>query len=119
MNASLLPPTAGLAKNPLVSINLESVHSNIVIFQLKPDAPDKQVFLRNLRERHGVLMSGFLKGVRAVTHFDVNPEDCDYALSAVEDCLQVHEVSENNGAASNQAKKELHQTISPSLKGYE
>ena len=111
--------TAGLAKSPLISINLDAVQTNIIIFHLKPEAPDKQIFLRNLRERHGVLMSGFLKGIRAVTHFDVSPEDCKYALSAVEDCLQLHEASENNGAVSNKAKKALHQHISPSLKGYE
>ena len=108
-----------MSKHRLIGINLDSVQTNIIIFQLKPGAPDKQVFLRNLRERHGVLMSGFLKGVRAVTHFDVSSEDCEYALSAVQDCLELNEVSENNGAMSNKAKQKLHQKVSPSLKGYE
>ena len=109
----------GLAKHPLITVHLDTVQTNIIIFQLNPTAPDKQVFLRNLRERHGVLMSGFLKGVRAVTHFDVSPEDCEYALSAVQDCLELNEGSENNGTISNKAKQELHEHISPTLKGYE
>ncbi len=109
---------AGLAKLPLVSINLDTVETNIIIFQLKPGAPDKAVFLRNLRERHGVLMSGFLKGVRAVTHFDVTAEDCKYALLAVEECLQLIEVH-TNGEMNGKAKKELHQKVNGSLKGYE
>lgn len=107
-----------LSKLPLIIINLDYVQTNIIIFQLKEGAPDKAVFLRNLRERHGVLMSGFLKGVRAVTHFDVSAEDCRYALSAVEECLQLHEV-ESNGHISEKAKKELHQQVNGTLKGYE
>lgn len=109
---------AGLAKLPLVSINLDTVETNIIIFQLKEGAPDKAVFLRNLRERHGVLMSGFLKGIRAVTHFDVSTEDCKYALSAVEECLQLSEV-QSNGEVSAKAKEELHQHVNGSLKAYE
>ena len=109
---------SGLARLPLISVNLDTVQTNIIIFQLKPGAPDKAVFLRNLRERHGVLMSGFLKGVRAVTHFDVSEEDCQYALAAVEESLQLGEV-QSNGAASNKAKQELHQNVNGTLKGYE
>ncbi len=109
---------AGLAKLPLVSINLDTVETNIIIFQLKPGAPDKAVFLRNLRERHGVLMSGFLKGIRAVTHFDVTGEDCKYALMAVEECLQLGEVH-SNGEMNGKAMQELHQNVNGSLKGYE
>lgn len=109
----------GLAKHPLITVDLDTVQTNIIIFELNPGAPDKRVFLTNLREKHGVLMSGFLKGVRAVTHFDVSPEDCEYALSAVQDCLELNEVSENDGAISNKAKQELHQHVSPSLRGYE
>ncbi len=63
-------------------------------------------------------MSGFLNGVRAVTHFDVTSEDCKYALSAVEDCLQLTEIK-SNGEMSGRAKKELHQHVNGSLKGYE
>lgn len=115
-NARIL--ARGLAKLPLVSINLDTVETNIIIFQLKHGAPDKAVFLRNLRERHGVLMSGFLKGVRAVTHFDVTAEDCKYALMAVEECLQLGEVH-SNGEMNGKARKELHQNVNGSLKGYE
>ncbi len=117
-NDHICSSIAGLAKLPLVSINLDTVETNIIIFQLKPGAPDKAVFLRNLRERHGVLMSGFLKGVRAVTHFDVSAEDCKYALMAVEECLQLGEVH-SNGEMNGKARQELHQNVNGSLKGYE
>lgn len=63
-------------------------------------------------------MSGFLKGVRAVTHYDVTEEDCQYALKAVEECLQLGEVK-SNGTVSNKAKEELHQSVNETLKGYE
>ena len=110
--------TIGLAQLPHIHVNLETVHTNIIIFQLTEGAPDKAVFLRNLRERHGVLMSGFLKGVRAVMHFDVTTEDCKYALEAVRDCLQLEDVS-SNGKVSGKAKTELHEHINGTLKGYE
>ena len=109
---------AGLAKLPLVVIDLSTVQTNIVVFQLKPGSPDKAVFLKNLRERHGVLMSGFLNGVRAVTHCDVSAEDCQYALTAVENCLQL-DVMKSNGELSSKAKTELHQHVNGTLKGYE
>lgn len=115
-NARLL--AEGLAQLPRIYVNLDTVHTNIIIFQLTEGAPDKAVFLRNLRERHGVLMSGFLKGVRAVTHFDVTTEDCKYALEAVRDCLQLEDVS-SNGKVSGKAKTELHEHINGTLKGYE
>ena len=60
-------------------------------------------------------MSGFLKGVRAVTHFDVTTEDCKYALSAVEECLHLENVS-SNGKVSGKAKTELHEHINGTLK---
>lgn len=63
-------------------------------------------------------MSGFLNGVRAVTHFDVSAEDCQYAVKAVEECLQL-DVVKSNGEVSSKAKTELHQHVNGTLKGYE
>lgn len=63
-------------------------------------------------------MSGFLNGVRAVTHFDVSAEDCQYAVKAVEECLQL-DVVKSNGEVSSKAKTELHRHVNGSLKGYE
>ena len=64
-------------------------------------------------------MSGFLKGVRAVTHFDVGAEDCQYALKAVEECLQLDVFKSSNGEVSSKGKIELHQHVNGTLKGYE
>ena len=63
-------------------------------------------------------MSAFLDGVRAVTHYDVGSVDCQYALRAVEDCLQLAEI-QSNGEISSKAKADLHQRVNGSLKGYE
>lgn len=63
-------------------------------------------------------MSGFLNGVRAVTHLDVSAEDCQYAMKAVQECLRL-DVVKSNGEVSSQAKTELHQHVNGSLKGYE
>ncbi|KAL0041429.1 hypothetical protein WJX79_003085, partial [Trebouxia sp. C0005] len=69
-----------LAKLPLVSINLDTVETNIIIFQLKPGAPDKAVFLRNLRERglqqredHGAHQEAL----------DMLPQDAHYELQGL------------------------------------
>lgn len=109
---------AGLVELPLVSIDLNTVQTNIIIFNLKPGAPEKAAFLRNLWERHGVLMTAFFGGIRAVTHYDVGSADCAYALRAVEDCLQLG-AAQSNGEVCGKAKADLHHRVNGSLKDYE
>ena len=57
-----------------VDIELASVQTNIVIFRLRPGAPDAPALVARARER-GVLVSAFAaRTVRAVTHMDVSGE---------------------------------------------
>jgi threonine aldolase len=68
----------GLAELPGVAIDLSRVQTNIVRFQLTSfDAP---VFLAGCRE-HGVLGGGAGRGVRFVTHYGIDAEDVQRALS--------------------------------------
>lgn len=68
----------GLADLPGLTVDLESVETNIVNFELD-EAP---LFEARMRER-GILLSAFgPRDVRAVTHLDVSREGIDAALAA-------------------------------------
>jgi threonine aldolase len=70
---------AGLASVEGVTIDLDAVETNIVIFAVD-DAPGLVAAL----EREGVLMGALGPGrVRAVTHLDVSAADVELALDAV------------------------------------
>jgi threonine aldolase len=62
-----------------VDIDLATVQTNIVIFRLRPAAPDAPTLVARARER-GVLVSAFAaRTVRAVTHMDVSGEQVGHA----------------------------------------
>ena len=73
-NARLLAERlAGLAE---VELDLATVQTNIVIFRLRPGAPDAAAIVARAKEV-GVLVSAFAaRTVRAVTHLDVGAEEC-------------------------------------------
>jgi threonine aldolase len=73
-NARLLAERlAGLAS---VELDLATVQTNIVIFRLRPGAPDAAAIVARAKEV-GVLVSAFAaRTVRAVTHLDVGAEEC-------------------------------------------
>jgi threonine aldolase len=73
-NARLLAERlAGLAS---VELDLATVQTNIVIFRLRPGAPDAAAIVARAKEV-GVLVSAFAeRTVRAVTHLDVGTEEC-------------------------------------------
>lgn len=61
-----------LAPCPAVSLDLDSVQTNIVVFHLKPGAPDAATLVAQARAQ-GVLLNAFgARTVRAVTHLDVD-----------------------------------------------
>lgn len=69
-NARLL--AEAIAGSSAVELDLASVQTNIVIFRLKPGAPDAATIVAAARER-GVLISAFAaRTVRAVTHLNVS-----------------------------------------------
>jgi threonine aldolase len=65
-----------LAQSPGISIDLATVQTNIVIFDLTAGAPDAPTVVERARER-GVLIFAFgPRTIRAVTHLDVSREQC-------------------------------------------
>lgn len=57
-------------------LNLDSVQTNILVFDLATEAPDAATFVAHAR-KHGVLVFAFgPRTVRAVTHLDVSREAC-------------------------------------------
>ncbi|MDW4549507.1 GntG family PLP-dependent aldolase [Defluviimonas sp. D31] len=73
-NARLIAGALAGAKG--VALDLATVQSNIVVFDLAPGAPDAATFVRRAAER-GVLLVPFgPRRVRACTHLDVSREAC-------------------------------------------
>jgi len=65
-----------LVASPRVELDLATVQTNIVVFHLKPAAPDAATVVRNAAER-GVLLFAFgPRTLRAVTHLDVTTAQC-------------------------------------------
>ena len=62
-----------------VQLDLTTVQTNIVVFHLRPGAPDAATVVTRAREQ-GVLVAAFgPRTVRAVTHLDVSAAQCDAA----------------------------------------
>jgi threonine aldolase len=84
-NARIL--AEAVATQPTATIDLESVQTNIVIFNLADDG-DAPNFCAALKER-GVLASAIAPhSVRFVTHYDVSTADCKAAAEIVAGQLQ-------------------------------
>lgn len=81
----------GLADIPYVTIDLDRVRSNMVIFALTDDAPLDPVELSaRLKEEHNILMRPYdprRRNFRAVTHNYITRADVDAALSAIRHLL--------------------------------
>ena len=70
---------SGWRRARAVQLDLASVQTNIVVFQLKPGAPDAAAVVAQARQR-GVWLGAFgVRTVRAVTHLDVSAAMCDVA----------------------------------------
>jgi threonine aldolase len=70
-----------------VSLDLETVQSNIVIFRMEEGAPDAATVVARAQEL-GVLVSAFgVRTVRAVTHLDVSRADCELAVDRLAQVL--------------------------------
>jgi len=68
-----------LAIHDKVTLDLESVQSNIVIFNLTKDAPEAATVVNRAKD-YGVLIFAFGKRtIRAVTHMDVSKTQCKQA----------------------------------------
>jgi threonine aldolase len=64
-------------------IDLATVQTNILVFDLAADAPDAPTVVSRARER-GVLIFAFgPRTIRAVTHLDVSREACERAANVL------------------------------------
>jgi threonine aldolase len=71
-----------------VSLDLATVQSNIVIFRMEKDAPDAAAIVARAQEA-GVLISAFgERTVRAVTHLDVNRDQCRLAADLLAEVIE-------------------------------
>ncbi len=83
-NAKVL--AAGVAKLPGVALDLRTVQTNIVVFQM-PSAADAER-LQAAAGDAGVLLSDFGAGrLRMVTHHGIDEDDCRQALAVIRTCL--------------------------------
>jgi threonine aldolase len=75
-----------LAGSPRIRLDLATAQTNILVFELAPEAPDAATVVARAGER-GVLLFAFgPRTVRAVTHLDVTREQC---VRAAEILLQI------------------------------
>jgi threonine aldolase len=72
-----------LARMPELSIDLESVQTNIIIIGVEKSGHTPEEILAALRERGVLLTLGNYMGVRAVTHLDVSMEQVREAAAVV------------------------------------
>lgn len=75
----------GLGNIPGIELLRTPVETNIVIFSVANTGMTAAEFARILREEHGVSMSPYVDPtmIRAVTHMDVDRQDCIDAIAAV------------------------------------
>jgi len=70
---------AYLARSQKVLLNIDDVHTNILVFRLTDNSPDAFSVVAKAKER-GVLIFAFgLRMIRAVTHLDVTKDQCQRA----------------------------------------
>ena len=75
-HANALRIAKRLAKSPRIMLDLATVQTNILVFNLAAEAPDAPTVIARARER-GVLIFAFgPRTIRAVTHLDVSREQC-------------------------------------------
>ncbi len=76
----------GLAQIEGISIDLDAVQTNIVIFKVEP-AIDQVTFVAEMKER-GILVSNYgTRGVRMVTHYQIDDEAVSSALEAAKSVM--------------------------------
>ena len=80
-NARLLAERLAACRQ--ITIDLTSVQTNIVVFDLEPGAPDAATLVTRARQG-GVLLVAFgPRTIRAVTHLDVSTRQCERAAATI------------------------------------
>ena len=76
-----------LATSNKINVDLSTVQTNILIFELTADAPDAATVVSKAQE-HGLLIFAFgPRVIRAVTHLNVSKEDCKEAAAILLDIV--------------------------------
>lgn len=79
----------GLSSITGVDIRAEDVETNIIFFELTPEAPvTAPTFVKRLEERGIRMIAMGPSRIRAVTHLDISRQDIETALDVIRDVLQ-------------------------------
>jgi threonine aldolase len=79
-----------LAQSRRIRLDLDRVQTNIVVFELGPEAPLAETLVAAARER-GVLMFAFgVRRIRLVTHLDVSRSQCERAAVILRTLIDDH-----------------------------
>ena len=90
----------GLAQLPGITIDLETVQSNIVIFRPDPARITVEEFIGGMAEG-GVRVSNYgLRGLRLVTHYQITDEDVEQALRIAAGLLESRSVASTRAAVA-------------------
>lgn len=76
-----------LTNNELLSLDIATVQTNIVIFELAPEAPPVAEVLRRCGQAGVALCPFGERRLRAVTHLDVNRAECERAADVITTAL--------------------------------
>ena len=77
-----------LAGSPRVTLEVDTVQTNIVVFELAPEGPDASTVVSRAEER-GVLIFAFgPRTLRVVTHLDVSRDACERAAEVLLEALE-------------------------------
>ena len=78
---------AGLARLPLIALDVARVQTNIVIFDLMPGGPSPTDLVGELSARHIKISTIGGHRFRAVTHRGIETEDIEYTVSIFQEML--------------------------------
>ncbi len=78
----------GLAETPGLSVDMDRVQTNIVIFELVSDRLTPAEFVARLAERGVKLLAIGGNRLRAVTHYGIEAQDIEIALAAVREVME-------------------------------
>jgi threonine aldolase len=76
-----------IAQLPGIRLDLSTVQSNIVIWEMAADAPDAATIIAKAREKAVLISALGARTVRAVTHMDVNAAQCRQAAEVLAEII--------------------------------
>ena len=80
----------GLAAIPGITLNVDKVQTNIVIFSLEGTGISSAEFIEELRKRNIFALPVDASRVRMIAHLDVNRDDIDAAIGAAAKIMKDH-----------------------------